>query len=443
MKLWQKNTVSSKLVHDFTVGDDRKFDLLLAKHDAIGSIAHVRMLGKTGIISQGESLLLEDELNNILVQIESGEFVISNECEDVHSQIEFLLTEKLGEIGKKVHTARSRNDQSLLDIKLFLREELNTVNEKTYLLAKTLLARAEKHEQDLLPGYTHYQLAMPSSFGLWFGAYAESLCDDLELLHSVAKIINKNPLGSAAGYGSSFPIDREFTTKELEFDGMNISSVYAQMTRGKTEKTVAFALSGIASTLNKLASDVVLYMNQEFAYVSFPDELTTGSSIMPHKKNPDVWELIRAKCNRIQSVPNELTLLLTNMPSGYHRDFQLTKEILFPAIESMKEILSVAESVISEIQIRKEILASEKYDTLFTVDAVNELVRNGDSFRTAYKTIGEMVEQNNFNRPTEMQHTHTGSIGNPQIAMITQRLLHFAKKFEEIDQGKTDRESVL
>lgn len=431
MKLWQKNTVSSKLVHDFTVGDDRKFDMLLAKHDAVGSIAHVRMLGKTGIIPKGEALLLEDELNNILDQIEAGEFSISDECEDVHSQIEFILTERLGEIGKKVHTARSRNDQSLLDIKLFLREELNVINEKTYALAKTLLVLAEKHEQDLLPGYTHYQLAMPSSFGLWFGAYAESLCDDLELLNSVAKIINKNPLGSAAGYGSSFPIDREFTTKELGFDGMNVISVYAQMTRGKTEKTVAFALSGIATTLNKLASDIVLYMNQEFAYVSFPDEFTTGSSIMPHKKNPDVWELIRAKCNRIQSVPNELALLLTNMPSGYHRDFQLTKEILFPAIESMKEILDVAQAVISEIQIRKNILDDEKYDTLFTVDAVNELVVSGDSFRTAYKKIGREVEENKFTRPDEIKHSHTGSIGNSQITMITQRLLHFAKKLHQ------------
>jgi argininosuccinate lyase len=422
MKLWQKNTVSSKLIHDFTVGNDRKFDLLLAKHDAIGSIAHVRMLGKTGIIPGGEALLLEDELKNILSQIESGEFSISEECEDVHSQIEFLLTEKLGEIGKKVHTARSRNDQSLLDIKLFLREELTVINSKAASLAHTLLRLAEKHEHDLLPGYTHYQLAMPSSFGLWFGAYAESLCDDLELLNSVVKIINKNPLGSAAGYGSSFPIDREFTTKELAFDGMNVSSVYAQMTRGKTEKTVAFGLSGIASTLNKLACDITLYMNQEFAYVSFPDEFTTGSSIMPHKKNPDVWELIRAKCNRIQSIPNELAMMLTNMPSGYHRDFQLTKEILFPAIESMKEILGVAEVVISEIQIRKDILANETYDSLFTVDAVNELVCKGDSFRTAYKKVGQEVEENKFIRPSTITHTHIGSINHSGIDQIRSRL---------------------
>jgi argininosuccinate lyase len=431
MKLWQKNSVSDKLVHDFTVGNDRKFDLLLAKYDAVGSIAHVRMLGKTGIIPQGEALLLEDELKVILTRIESGEFTISGECEDVHSQIEFLLTEKLGEIGKKVHTARSRNDQSLLDIKLFLREELTVVSRKTYTLAETLVALAEKHEHDLLPGYTHYQLAMPSSFGLWFGAYAESLCDDLELLNSIGKIINRNPLGSAAGYGSSFPIDREFTTKELGFDGMNVSSVYAQMTRGKTEKSVAFALSGIAATLNKLASDIVLYMNQEFAYVSFPDEFTTGSSIMPHKKNPDVWELIRAKCNRIQSVPNELALLLTNMPSGYHRDFQLTKEILFPSIESMKEILEVAAAVISEIQIRENILEDKKYDQLFTVDAVNRLVCNGDSFRTAYKKVGQEVEENKFIRPAAITHTHTGSINRSGIAHIRTRLSQLNLKYSD------------
>jgi argininosuccinate lyase len=422
MKLWQKNTTSNNLIHEFTVGDDRKFDMLLAKHDAIGSIAHVKMLGKTGIIPNGEALLLVDELNNILAQIESGNFSISEECEDVHSQIEFMLTEKLGEIGKKVHTARSRNDQSLLDIKLFLREEIGIIRSKSIALAQTLLQLAEQHEHDLLPGYTHYQLAMPSSFGLWFGAYAESLCDDIELLDSVAKIINKNPLGSAAGYGSSFPIDREFTTKELGFDDLNVSSVYAQMTRGKTEKTVAFALSSVASTLNKLASDIVLYMNQEFAYVSFPEEFTTGSSIMPHKKNPDVWELIRAKCNRIQSVPNELALLLTNMPSGYHRDVQLTKEILFPAIESMKEILHVAETVISEIQIRKNIVAPRRFDTLFTVDAVSELVQDGKSFRSAYQEIGKQVNDNTFSRPESFNHSHIGSVGNTGMKHIKTRL---------------------
>ena len=424
MKLWQKNITSDKLIHDFTVGQDRTFDLLLAKHDVIGSIAHVKMLGSAGIIPSGEALLLEDELRNILSAIEAGEFFISEECEDVHSQVEFLLTEKLGEIGKKVHTARSRNDQSLLDIKLLLREELDAIRLKTASLANTLLELAEKHEHDLLPGYTHFQLAMPSSFGLWFGAYAESLCDDLELLNAVTKIINRNPLGSAAGYGTSFPIDREFTTKELGFDGMNVSSVYAQMTRGKSEKLTAIALSGIAATLSKLSADITLFMNQEFAYVSFPDELTTGSSIMPHKKNPDVWELIRAKCNRIQSVPNELTLLLTNMPSGYHRDLQLTKEILFPAIESAKEILEVAEHCVAQIRVRKNILADKKYDSLFTVDAVNELVMQGKSFRTAYKEIGEQVNENLFVRPVALSYTHIGSIGNPGFEEIRSRIKH-------------------
>lgn len=422
MKLWQKTQDSNKLIHDFTVGRDREFDILLAKYDVIGSIAHVKMLGATGIISADESNKLVNALELIGQQIESGSFSISDDCEDVHSQIELMLTEMLGETGKKVHTARSRNDQSLLDIKLFLRDELKEINSMVSELGKSLLDLAEKHKDDLLPGYTHYQLAMPSSFGLWFGAYAESLCDDLELLNSVTTIIDKNPLGSAAGYGSSFPIDREFTTKEMHFSGMNVNSVYAQMTRGKTEKTVAFALSGIAGTLSKLASDITLYMNQEFAYISFPDEFTTGSSIMPHKKNPDVWELIRAKCNRIQSLPNELTLLLSNMPSGYHRDVQLTKEIVFPGLKIMKEVLTVGNAVISQIIIRKNIISDKKYDSLFTVDAVNQLVIQGTSFRTAYKIVGEEVNNKSFSRPQEIVHSHIGSIGNPGIEMIRRRL---------------------
>ena len=446
MKLWQKTQDGNKLIHDFTVGRDREFDLCLAKYDVIGSIAHVKMLGVTGIISPEECGQLVSALEEIKVQIEAKEFVISAECEDVHSQIEFMLTEKLGETGKKVHTARSRNDQSLLDIKLFLRDELKSVKTSTGILAETLLLLADQHRNDLLPGYTHYQLAMPSSFGLWFSAHAESLCDDLGLLNAVAHIINKNPLGSAAGYGSSFPIDREFTTEQMQFSGMNVNSVYAQMTRGKTEKTVAFALAGIAATLSKLASDITLYMNQEFAYVSFPDEFTTGSSIMPHKKNPDVWELIRAKCNRIQSVPNELTLLLANMPSGYHRDVQLTKEILFPAVQTLKEILTVANSVLPHIAIRKNILDDAKYDSLFTVDAVNELVVTGNSFRTAYRKVGDEVNDGKFTRPEEIVHTHIGSIGNPGLHLIGKRLRHlllieqtnenFQKQVNNCNNGK-------
>lgn len=422
MKLWQKTHDSTKLIHDFTVGNDREFDLRLGKYDVIGSIAHVKMLGATGIITSGESSQLVHELELILKQIESGTFSISADCEDVHSQIEMMLTQRLGETGKKIHTARSRNDQSILDIKLFLRDELCRIHFLAGEFGKTLLALADKHRDDFLPGYTHFQLAMPSSFGLWFGAYAEGICDDLELLNAVSGIIDKNPLGSAAGYGSSFPIDREFTTKEMQFSGMNVNSIYAQMTRGKTEKTVAFALSGVASTLAKFSSDITLYMNQEFAYISFPEEFTTGSSIMPHKKNPDVWELIRAKCNRIQSVPNELTLLLANMPSGYHRDVQLTKEILFPALESITGILEVANSVIPHIIVRKNILGDGKYDSLFTVDAVNEFVVNGDSFRTAYRKVGDQVNSGKFLRPEKMKHSHTGSIGNPGIDQIRKKL---------------------
>lgn len=422
MKLWQKTQNNTEAVHDFTVGNDRVFDLLLAKHDVTGSIAHAKMLGHCSIISTNESDQLVAALKLILLEIEGGRFSIAEECEDVHSQIELLLTQQLGETGKKIHTARSRNDQSLLDIKLFLRDELSAIKLLVLKLGETLLNLAQQHQEDLLPGYTHFQLAMPSSFGLWFGAYAESLCDDAELLDSIRTIINKNPLGSAAGYGSSFPIDREFTTRELAFGGMHVNSVYAQMTRGKTEKTTAFALSGVASTLSKLAADITLFMNQEFAYVTFPEELTTGSSIMPHKKNPDIWELIRAKCNRIQSVPNELTLLLSNMPSGYHRDLQLTKEILFPAIQSLREVLFIAESTVAQISVRKNILAVEKYDTLFSVDAVNEQVQNGISFRDAYRLVGETIASGKFSRPANATHTHIGSIGNPGTNIIRERL---------------------
>ena len=422
MKLWQKEKTSDKLVHDFTVGKDREFDLRLAKYDVAGSIAHAKMLAHTGLITHPECEQLVRELNAILVLIECGQFEIDPEAEDVHSQIEWLLTQRLGETGKKIHTARSRNDQSLLDIKLYLRDEITVISGLTRKLGMSLLSLAEKHESDLLPGFTHYQLAMPSSFALWFAAYAESLADDLVLLNAAYRIADQNPLGSAAGYGSSFPIDRQFTTDALNFSGMNVSPVYAQMTRGKTEKTVSFALAGIATTTGKLAADITLFMNQEFGYVSFPEEYTTGSSIMPHKKNPDVWELIRAKCNRIQSVPNELALLLTNMPSGYHRDLQLTKEILFPAIDDLKQILEVASTVIRKIKIRTHILDDAKYDALFTVDAVNAYVQRGAPFRDAYRQVGKQVNEGTFQRPAEMQHTHIGSIGNPGVELIRRKL---------------------
>jgi len=418
MKLWSKNSNTDTLINEFTVGSDRIIDVHLARYDVQGSIAHATMLAKCGMIRENESLHLKAELKNILALINNESFTIPEQFEDIHSYIEFLLTEKLGETGKKIHTARSRNDQSLLDIKLYLRHEMKQVKSKTLMLAETLLNLADHYRNDLVPGYTHYQLAMPSSFGLWFSAYAESLCEDLELIDTSINIADKNPLGSAAGYGSSFPIDRTVTTKELGFSAMNINSVYAQMTRGKTEKTCAMAIASVAATLNKLASDIVLFMNQEFNYVSFPQSITTGSSIMPHKKNPDVWELIRAKSNKLQAVPNELALLLTNLPSGYHRDFQLTKEIIINAVITIQQMLDVAEYCISKIQVRKNILSDAKYNSLFTVDSVNELVRKGIPFRDAYMHVSKQVADRTYARPTEIPYTHLGSIGNPGIYEI-------------------------
>lgn len=422
MKLWTKEINNHEQIHRFTVGNDRIFDLRLARYDVLGSIAHARMLTSAGLLTPGECGLLLDELQNILLTIDQGTFTINEDAEDVHSQIEFLLTEHLGDIGKKIHTARSRNDQSLLNIKLYLRDELQHLRTQSVQLAESLLTLAEKHAEDLLPGYTHFQLAMPSSFGMWFAAYAESLSDDLLLIDAASKMADQNPLGSAAGYGSSFPIDRERTTQLLGFSSMNVSPVYAQMTRGKTEKTCAFALSGIAATLSKLASDVTLYMNQEFNYISFPEEFTTGSSIMPHKKNPDAWELIRAKCTRIQSVPNELTLSLANLPSGYHRDLQLTKEILFPGIDAMHDVIAMTLFLMEHINVRKNILADRKYDSLFTVDAVNHLVQEGVPFRDAYRRVGVQVSEGNFVRPGKITHTHIGSIGNLRLDLIREKL---------------------
>lgn len=430
MKLWSKNSNTDTLINEFTVGSDRIIDIHLASYDAEGSIAHATMLAQCGIISENESLQLKTQLTNILELINNQSFTIPPQFEDIHSYIEFLLTEKLGETGKKIHTARSRNDQSLLDIKLYLRHEMKQIRTQTISLAETLLQLADQHREVLLPGYTHYQLAMPSSFGLWFSAYAESLCEDLELIDTSINVADKNPLGSAAGYGSSFPIDRSITTSELEFSAMNINSVYAQMTRGKTEKICAVSIASVAATLNKMASDIVLFMNQEFNYISFPDSITTGSSIMPHKKNPDVWELIRAKGNKLQAVPNELALLLTNLPSGYHRDFQLTKEIIINAVVSIQQILEVANYSISKIQVRKNILDDTKYDSLFTVDTLNELVQKGIPFRDAYMQVSTQIAGNSYVRPSTMQHTHLGSIGNPGIQEIHKRLQATEKSAE-------------
>ncbi|MDQ3683230.1 MAG: argininosuccinate lyase [Bacteroidota bacterium] len=415
MKLWQKeNTSTSPIIESFTVGRDKEFDLLLAKYDVQGSIAHVKMLGEVALMTKKEMEDAIKALKEIEIEIQNGLFKINEGVEDVHSQVELLLTERIGETGKKIHSGRSRNDQVAVDIKLYLRAEILNIKNDVHHLFDLLIEQSEKHKDLLLPGYTHLQIAMPSSFGLWFGAYAESLVDDLEVLAASYTVVNKNPLGSGAGYGSSFPLNRKLTTELLDFPGLNVNSVYAQMSRGKTEKIVSMGLACIAATLSKLSMDCCLYLNQNFGFISFPSELTTGSSIMPHKKNPDVFELVRAKCNRIQSVPNELTLLLNNLPSGYHRDLQLTKEILFPAIEDLKSCLQLIMLMLNNIEVKENILADEKYKYLFSVEAVNELVNKGMSFREAYKQVGNDIEQNKFSfdatRP--LQYTHEGSIGN-------------------------------
>lgn len=413
-KIWQKDkSLIDQLVNNFTVGKDLDFDDRLAKYDVLGSMAHCKMLAEVGLISNQESLELLSVLNGILESIENNTFEIDLEAEDIHSQIESILTEKLGSTGKKIHTARSRNDQVLLDIKLYLLDEIREIGELADSFFQILIRLADPHKNVLLPGYTHFQVAMPSSFGLWFGAYAEALVDDLELLLSVKNIINKNPLGSAAGYGSSFPINRDSTTFNLGFKSLNYTSVYAQMTRGKSEKLLASSMAVLAGTLSKFSYDVCLYLSQNFDFISFPKEFTTGSSIMPHKKNPDIFELVRARCNRIQSLPNELILLTNNLPSGYHRDLQLTKEILFPAIDSLKECLEILIYTLPNIEVKERILEDEKYKYIFSVEKMNPEVKNGNSFRDAYIKVGNDIENNDFQYDTkDLNHTHQGSIGN-------------------------------
>ena len=392
MKLWQKDsTVTSDQIQQFTVGKDKEFDVLLAKYDVQGSLAHTAMLEKVGLLPTEEYNAIKKELEAIHADIEAGRFVMRDDVEDIHSQIEEMLTEKLGDAGKKIHSGRSRNDQVAVDLKLYLRAQVKEVKDAVVSLFGLLQKLSEEHKDKLLPGYTHLQLAMPSSFGLWFGCYAESLVDDMGLLAAAYDMANTNPLGSGAGYGSSFPLDRALTTELLGFQSMHYNSVYAQMSRGKTERFVAVALGSIAATLSRMSMDVCLYMNQNFGFVSFPDELTTGSSIMPHKKNPDVFELIRAKCNRIQATPNELTLVTNNLPSGYHRDMQLTKEILFPAIEDIKACLGMAVLMLSSINVKDGLLNDERYKYLFTVEQVNDLVNKGVPFRDAYKQVGNDV----------------------------------------------------
>ena len=415
MKLWQKNIESLKEVEKFTVGNDREFDLQLAPFDVLGSIAHVMMLAEVGLLTQEEGNLLTKELKGIFSQIQNSKFKIQNDVEDIHSQVEFLLTQKLGDTGKKIHSARSRNDQVLVDIKLFLRNKIEELVKSIEPFFELLQLQSEKYKDDLLPGYTHLQLAMPSSFGLWFGAYAESLVDDMITLRAAYDIVNKNPLGSAAGYGSSFPINRTLTTKLLGFEHLNYNVVYAQMGRGKTERIISMALANVADTLSKLSMDSCLFLNQNFDFISFPAELTTGSSIMPHKKNPDVFELIRSHCNQIKSLPNEIMMMTTNLPSGYHRDLQLLKEHLFPAFKTLESCIEMAGLMLSNIEVKKNILADEKYKYLFTVDEVNKLVMQRIPFRDAYKMVGQKIEDGSYTPPVPGEvgrGLHEGSIGN-------------------------------
>jgi argininosuccinate lyase len=431
-KLWSKeSTNTSKLIETFTVGRDKEFDVLLAEYDVLGSLAHTEMLESVGLLPAEDRVLIHQELKNILQEIRNGQFTIEKDIEDVHSQIEWMLTSRIGEAGKKIHSGRSRNDQVAVDIKLYLRAQVLAVKDEVKELFDLLIQLSEQYKDKLLPGYTHLQIAMPSSFGLWFGAYAESLVDDLELLAAAYHVANKNPLGSGAGYGSSFPLDRTQTTRLLHFGTLNHNSVYAQMSRGKTEKIVAMALASVAATISRLAMDCCLYINQNFGFISFPPELTTGSSIMPHKKNPDVFELIRAKCNRIQATPNELTLLINNLPSGYHRDLQLTKEIIFPAIEEGKACLQMTRLMLSNIQVKDAILEDEKYKYLFSVEAVNELVNKGVPFREAYKQVGNQIDKGEFTFDYKrgLHHTHEGSIGNLSNDHIAGEMKKVLQKF--------------
>ena len=422
MKLWDKGTEINQLIEAFTIGRDTEMDFYLAEFDVIGSLAHIKMLESIGLLTRPELVLLTNELRNIFTEIKAKKFTIEPGSEDVHSQIELLLTRKLGDVGKKIHSGRSRNDQVLLDLKLYTRSEIKSVVEQTVELFDILIAQSEKHKQIIMPGYTHLQVAMPSSFGLWFGAYAESLTDDLILLQAAYRIADQNPLGSAAGYGSSFPLNRQMTTDLLGFESMNYNVVYAQMGRGKMEKSVAFALASIASTLSRMAYDVCLFMSQNFNFVSLPDELTTGSSIMPHKKNPDVFELLRSHCNRIQSLPNQILLMTNNLPSGYFRDLQLIKEIFIPSFAELKSCLTIACFAISNIKVNDKIMDDARYENIYSVEAVNRKVLQGVPFRDAYREVGESIKIGDFHPDKELSHTHEGSIGNLCLGNIQDKM---------------------
>lgn len=426
MKLWEKSVQVNKDVESYTVGRDRELDLYLAPYDVLGSMAHIKMLQSIGLLTAEELQILLKELKEIYQIAISGEFVIEEGIEDVHSQVELMLTRKLGDVGKKIHSGRSRNDQVLIDLKLFTRDHIHMLVESVSSLVDTLIAQSEKYKNVLMPGYTHLQIAMPSSFGLWFGAYAESLVDDLQMLLAAYRICNRNPLGSAAGYGSSFPLNRQMTTDLLGFDSMNYNVVYAQMGRGKMERTVAYAIASIAGTISKLSYDACLYNSQNFGFIKLPDEYTTGSSIMPHKKNPDVFELTRAKCNKLQALPNDITLLINNLPSGYFRDLQITKEVFIPSFEEMGDCLQMVNRMMKEIKVNEHILDDPKYLLIFSVEEVNRLVLEGVPFRDAYKQVGLEIEKGNFSHSKEVHHTHEGSIGNlynDHIASLKEQII--------------------
>ena len=439
--LWSKGTQATDLVDDFTVGNDRVLDMRLAKYDVIGSKAHIKMLESIGLLTSDELETLTIALDQILEEIEAGEFILEDDVEDIHSQVELLLTRRLGDIGKKIHSGRSRNDQVLVDVKLFLKDETLKLREEVLALFKTLQDLSEQHKNTLLPGYTHGQVAMPSSFGLWFGAYAEALADDMYMLHGAYNVTDQNPLGSAAGYGSSFPLDRQMTTDLLEFGSLNYNVVAAQLSRGKTERAVASAMGAIALTLNKFAADCCMYMSPNYGFIKFPDQLTTGSSIMPHKKNPDVWEITRGNCNRIMGAETQISMLCSNMPHGYHREFQLLKDILFPTLELMHKCLQMADYMLQHIMVKENILDAPIYDYLFTVEEVNRRTLEGMPFRDAYKTVGIEVNEGKFSyqgaegktngqlTPVDLNHTSIGSLGNLCNEMIRQKM-EAASKFD-------------
>jgi argininosuccinate lyase len=435
MKLWDKGIPVNEIIEAFTVGRDREMDLYLAESDVLGTIAHITMLESIGLLQKEELSLLKKALVEIYNEIKKGSFVIEAGVEDVHSQVELMLTQKLGDIGKKVHSGRSRNDQALVDIRLFTRDSFLDIAHDVQSLFTVLQSQSEKYKEVLLPGYTHLQVAMPSSFGLWFGAYAEALADDLQLLSSAYKINNQNPLGSAAGYGSSFPLNRTLTTQLLGFEDLNYNVVYAQMGRGKVERISAFAIANLASTIGRMATDLCLFISQNFGFIALPAEFTTGSSIMPHKKNPDVFELIRAKCNKLQALPVEIGSILGNLPSGYFRDMQIIKESFLPALTEIQTILQISAFAIDKVSVNTHILDDPKYNYLFSVEEVNRLVLSGTPFRDAYRIVGKQIEDGNFNPEIKVQHSHEGSIGNLCNDKIAEK---FARNYLEFDKVKVD-----